>query len=264
MNANQYLDSPILAQNNYSAYIPSSLIFSYDIIKLDASIPEEDLWEGLKSDCKVLSFKRITIKKDNLRVPTRIVEIKFPSSKLPSYISIYNMIFTVTPSVRSPIQCNKCLRYGHTLKFCRNSLRCGHCGQNNHSMDSCPSLHATDPCYILCKFSHIATDRNCQKWSRQRDIKKVMTTKNLSFKEAQIFIKNKMYSPAFSYAAIANKQPPSVPIDNPPSITEDDIQQIPQSKELFMRKSKKRSPSIYKYILICPHHIIVHFQMEVH
>lgn len=213
---------------------------------MDTSVPEEDLWEGLKSECEVISFKRITIKKDDVVVPTRIVELKFLSPKLPRHISIYNMIFTVTPSVRSPVQCNKCLRFGHTSKFCRSSPRYGHCGQNNHLMDSCPSLHATEPCCIFCKLPHIATDRNCQEWSRQRDIKKVIATENLPFKEAQIFIKNKMYFSAFSYASIANKQPSSVPINVYPSIPEGDIHQIPQSNAFSKRKSRKRSPSIYK------------------
>lgn len=150
------------------------------------------MWDGLKSDYIVVSFKRITIKKDDFLVFIRIVELKFLSPKLPNNVTIYNMIFTVTPSVRSPVQCNKCLRYGHTAKFCRSTSRCSHFGENNHLINSCPLLHIT--CCIFYKLPHISTDRNCLEWSRQRYIEEVIAMKNLPFKEAQVFIKNKMYT----------------------------------------------------------------------
>lgn len=92
-------------------------------------------------------------------------------------------------------------------------------------MDSCPTRFASDSCCIFCKSPHISND--CQEWLRQQDIKKVMATENLPFREAQVFIKNKMYSPASSYASIVNKQPSSIPIDVSPSISVSDILQLP-------------------------------------
>jgi hypothetical protein len=47
-HANICFDSPLLAEHKLSAYIPSTLIFSYGIIKLDTSLSEQGFLEGAK------------------------------------------------------------------------------------------------------------------------------------------------------------------------------------------------------------------------
>lgn len=206
-HANICLDSPLLAEHKLSAYIPSTLIFSYGVIKLDTSLSEEDFLEGAKCTVPIIGFKRIVVHRDGKLTTTRIVEIKFLSTKIPKSLSIYNVLFDVSPSVRSPLQCNKCLRFGHTHKFCRSSPRCSHCGENKHSIDQCPTAQATDPRCLFCHLPHLATDRKCQEWDFQRDIKKIMATENISFRDAINFKKQNQVSSAFSYSNIVNKQP---------------------------------------------------------
>ena len=118
------------------------------------------------------------------------------------------MIFEVEPSIRSPVQCNRCLRFGHTVKYCRSVPRCSHCGETKHSVDSCPSIHATDPVCIFCKQPHLATDRSCREWATQKEIKKIMATENVSYKDALNFKKNNYYTTAFTFSDIVNSQPP--------------------------------------------------------
>jgi len=211
LSANNFLTSSLLANIGFTAYIPSTLIYSFGIIRVDSSLTEEDFWDGLNNTVRAIAFKRISIKKDNVLIPTRVVEIKFLSPKIPDAISIYNVIFKISPSVRSPIQCNNCLRFGHTAKFCRSKIKCSHCGLNDHSITTCPSINSTDPVCIFCKLTHLSTDRNCQEWTFQRDVKKIMATENLSFREAVSFKKNNYSSSAFSYSNIVNKQPVSNP-----------------------------------------------------
>lgn len=206
-HANTCLESPLLTEHNLSAYIPSTLIYSHGIIKLDTSIPEEDFWEGLKCDVPVIAFKRISANRDGTPTPTRIVELRFLSRNIPQNISIFNILFNVSPSIRSPLQCNNCLRFGHTSKFCRSKPRCSHCGDNNHSLNTCPSAQTTGPSCLFCQLPHLATDRNCKEWDFQRDLKKIMATENLSFKDAINFKKQKQVTSAFSYSHIVNKQP---------------------------------------------------------
>ncbi|XP_025418121.1 uncharacterized protein LOC112688914 [Sipha flava] len=81
------------------------------------------------------------------------------------------MLFEVSPSVRSPLQCKNCLRFGHTSKFCRSSPTCSHCGVSKHSIESCPTAQATDPCCLYCQLPHLATDRNCREWNSQNKIR---------------------------------------------------------------------------------------------
>ena len=206
-HANICLDSPLLVEHKLSAYIPSTLIFSHGVIKLDISFSEEDFWDGAKCVVPMIGFKRIVTNRDNILTPTRIVEIKFLSTIIPKSLSIFNVYFDVSPSVRSPLQCNKCLRFGHTHKFCRSSPRCSHCGESNHSINQCPTVQATDPRCLFCQKPHLATDRKCQEWDFQRDIKKIMASENISFRDAITFKKQNQVTSSFSYSNIVNKQP---------------------------------------------------------
>lgn len=208
VNGNQCLSSTTLTDYGFSACIPSNLIFSFGIIKLDNDILESDFWEGVSSPFPIESFRRISIKKNDIVTPTRIVELKFFTPKLPQHISIFNMLFEVEPSVRSPVQCNRCLRFGHTQKFCRSDSRCSHCGGTKHSIAECSTIQATDPSCFYCKLPHLATDRICREWLVQKDIKKIMANENISYQDALVLKKNNCYTSAFKFTDIVNRQPP--------------------------------------------------------
>jgi hypothetical protein len=175
---------------------------------------------------------------------SRLVELKFIAPKMPSVIYIYNTTFEVMPSIRSPVQCNRYLRFGHTQKYCRSEARCSHCGETKHSLDSCPSAQATDPICLYCKLPHLATDRSCREWLLQKDIKKIMATENIPDKDALIFKKNKCYTPAFKYYDIVNSQShisENIEIDT--SLQNDHFPSLNNSHHFFNNK-------IYIYIYI--------------
>lgn len=111
--ANACFNSPILLKNNLSAYIPSTLIYSYGIIKLDISFLEADFWDGQNFNIPINAFKHFSVNTDGIITPTHIVEYKSLSSKIPSSMSIFNMIFDFSLSIRYPLQCNLCLYFGH-------------------------------------------------------------------------------------------------------------------------------------------------------
>jgi hypothetical protein len=73
-------------------------------------------------------------------------------------------------------------------------------------IDSCPRAQATDPVCLFCKQSHLATDRNCREWSTQKEIKHMMATENISYKDALIFKKNNCYTAAFSFSDVVKNQ----------------------------------------------------------
>jgi len=255
LNGNLCLTSNVLFEHGFTASIPSNLIYSFGIIKLDPDVSEEDFRDGVQSPFPIENFKRISIKKEGNTIPTRIVEIKFLSPKLPQHISIYNMIFNVTPSIRSPVQCNRCLRYGHTQKFCRSDPRCSHCGGSKHSITECPTVQATDPVCLFCKLSHIATDRSCQEWSAQKDLKKIMATENLSYKDALAFKKNKFCTSAFKYTDVVNSQSPNTNITKPTTLpNEGNFPSLNESHHFFnSRKNKSKSHSVpNKNIFVSP------------
>lgn len=257
VNGNICLNSNILSKHGFTAIIPSTLIYSYGIIKIDNSFSEEDFRDGLLTSIPVEAFKRISVKKDGVTIQTRIVELKFLAPKIPSHISIYNMLFNVLPSIRSPVQCNRCLRFGHTQKFCRSNPRCSHCGNDNHSIDVCPLSQATDPKCLFCNLSHLATDRSCKEWSFQSEIKKIMATENISYREALDFKKNNFQTTAFKYSEIVNRQSsPSADPTVPTSYTHEDFPNLTSNHHFFNSGKKKKPkiiPSTYQKHFSLPH-----------
>jgi hypothetical protein len=182
--ANICLISPWLSENNFTASIPNSLIYSLGVIHLDLCVSKDDFWEGFECRYKAVEFRCINIKRDNILIPTKLVEIKFLSPKLPENISIFKVIYAVSPGIRSPVQCMRCLRFGHTQKYCCSKERCSHCGEFNHCIDTCEIHLTTAPKCFNCNLNHIASDRSCAEWSIQKDIKRIMVVENRSFAEA--------------------------------------------------------------------------------
>ena len=144
------------------------------------------------------------------------------------------------PSIRSPVQCNRCLRFGHTQKYCRSEAKCSHCGESKHPLESCPFSQTTEPICLFCQLSHLSTDRSCQELVYQKDIKKIMATENISFKDAVDFKKNKCYTSAFKYSDIVNSQPPifnNIEID--PSLQNDHFPILNNTHHFFNNNKKK-------------------------
>lgn len=178
-NANTCILSPLLGVHGLTAVIPTSLLYYFGVIRLDICISEDDFWEGHESPSKIISFRRINVKRNGSYVPSRFVEQKFFASSFPKKISIYKVIFNVSPSIRSPTLCNKCLRFGHTQKFCQSKQRCSHCGESDHVIASCEVREFAQPKCVNCSQDHPFTDRSCKEWLSQRELKKTMACKHL-------------------------------------------------------------------------------------
>lgn len=158
---------PLASRKQILSHHSSSLIFSLGVIRLDLCVSDEDFREGLECCYDVVEFRRINIKRDDMLVPTKLVEIKFLSRKLPDCLSIFKVIHVVFPNIRSPVQCLRCLRFGHTQKFCRSKQRCSHCGDFDHGIETCEKRLTTSPQCFNCKLDHLASDCSCSEWSTQ-------------------------------------------------------------------------------------------------
>jgi hypothetical protein len=139
ISVNICLSSVELLTMGLQAYIPSTLVFSFGVINLDVSFPEEDFWEGLDSTVQVISFRHIsTSNNGNSYLPSKMVELKFLSPKILKKVAIYKVLFKVSPSIRSPVIYQNCLHYGHTTKFSHGKTNCSHCGLPDHSFSKLP------------------------------------------------------------------------------------------------------------------------------
>jgi hypothetical protein len=210
-NANTCLSENPLKSNGLTNFIPSTLVYSLDVIRLDQLISESDFFDGLDPDHCVASFSRIIPHQanDSMRTFFNLVELKFLSPSIPDFISIYKVRIKVSPSIRSPVQCSNCLRFGHTGQYCQSKPRCLHCSEANHNLLSCPTATTTDPICFYCKGSHISSDRNCPEWIKQKKIKKIMAVENLTFPEAVQFNNNNFVSKAHTFSQVVSHDRPT-------------------------------------------------------
>jgi len=82
-NGNLCLKSPFLTEHGLSASIPSNLIYSFGVIKLDTDFSEDDFREGLSSLFPIENFRRITVNRIDVITPIRLIELKFIYPNLP-------------------------------------------------------------------------------------------------------------------------------------------------------------------------------------
>lgn len=209
-SANDFLNNKILNENHLKAFIPSFTITRVGIVR---GIPTEwtpdEIIENISTPIgcgAILKVRRLNYKVmvegSPVWKPTQSVVIYFDGQILPKRIYICFNSLPVDLYIFPTIQCYNCCRYGHTKMQCRSKPRCYRCGQE-HNGESCK---VDDDCIqcCLCSGSHIATNRICPEFKRQKDIKVYMAQNCVSYSEAL-----KLHPPASkSYAdALLSSQP---------------------------------------------------------
>lgn len=92
----------------------------FGVVKhIDLEIEEKEINENFKSDCEIMSMKRLTRRTDEGKwVDSEAVRICFKGSSLPTYIYGYGCRFKVEPYTFPVTQCSGCWKYGHLLRAC--------------------------------------------------------------------------------------------------------------------------------------------------
>ncbi|KAL8614890.1 hypothetical protein ACOMHN_042848 [Nucella lapillus] len=98
----------------------------------------EEFQEKIESPYKIRKTTRINMKDGT---PSKAIQIIIEATHLPSLITINKREYTVTPFVGGPVQCYKCLRYGHQKKDCRaKGKACHTCGKIGHTPQQCTAI----------------------------------------------------------------------------------------------------------------------------
>jgi hypothetical protein len=208
--ANQFVCSNFANDNNSIVYIPSYQLERVGLIRyVDISLSEDEILTNLQNSngIKIVSVKRITkviIDSEGQKSvkPTSLVSIKFQGKRLPDYVFLFYNRCPVEPYVSNPIICFKCIRFGHTSKNCKSSLRCPNCSCQ-HDKQSCD--RADNPKCLFCGGPHSSLDRSCPEYGIQKQIKECMAYRNMSYQEAKTFMCPTLPQP---------KSPPSTTLQN--------------------------------------------------
>ncbi|XP_050359899.1 uncharacterized protein LOC126779823 [Nymphalis io] len=161
---------------------PMEVALSYGVIKhIELNLSEEELLDAITSVYEVASLKRLKRRSEveGGWTDSEAVILGFKGPSLPAYIHIYSMQVKVEPYMFPVTQCSRCWRFGHTIKMCpTKTVFCPKCGGKH---DNCPTT--VYKC-INCSKDHMALDRSCPEYRREKKIREIMAEFNVSYRKA--------------------------------------------------------------------------------
>ncbi|CAH2087447.1 unnamed protein product [Euphydryas editha] len=159
---------------------------SHGVIRnIDLEISDEDIFKSIScpSAAQLVAVKRL--KRRNVYEEwwsnSESVRLSFKGSFLPAYVLVENLRIKVEPYVFPVSQCSRCWRFGHIVKFCPSSkIVCPKCTQNHANCDT-----KSFTC-INCKGHHMALDRSCPAYIKEKSIRQLMADFNCTYKKALV------------------------------------------------------------------------------
>lgn len=154
---------------------------SYGIIRnIDLDVEEEEIKDNLVSDCEILSIRRL--KRMNYSgkwINSETIRICFKGSTLPDYVNGYGCRFKVEPYMFPVTQCSGCWKYGHVVRYCPSrKIICPKCGENHSNCET------TSYKCINCKGQHMALNRSCPVFIKEKMIRTIMRDSNCTYGKA--------------------------------------------------------------------------------
>lgn len=246
-DANAFLNSPLLEQNNYKAFIPTFSITRMGVIRgIPVDWSEDDIMNNIEipSGCgKVIKVRRlkrkILINNVTELKCTESVVVTFDGQVLPPKVYACYTALPVDVYIYPTVQCYNCCRFGHVKMQCRSRPRCFRCG-HDHTGDSCSVEEEHIRC-VLCKGLHMATSNKCLEFLRQKRIKETMAKSCISYAEA-----SKQHAPIskISYADALISSEPAPQLSNSTNTSQSYLlsQPPPQSTNISYRKTVNIKP----------------------
>ncbi|XP_047998029.1 uncharacterized protein LOC125235501 [Leguminivora glycinivorella] len=245
-DANNLISNQCLTRNKLIGVIPSYHVSRMGLVRgvpvdwsMDEFVSATELKEGTGKILKARRLQRKVTKDDGSPswIPTQSVVVTFEGQTLPSKLYACYTSLNVEVYVLPTIQCRKCLRFGHIQTQCRSDARCYKCAQK-HPGETC-NVAPEHICCLFCTGRHLATDKNCPEFGRQKSIKLLMSEHNISYQEAAA------RTPAVrkTFAEIANTMFSTPPPASPrrPSTTEPPCTSTSYRKTIY-RPVRPRTP----------------------
>lgn len=178
----------------YHAFIPqvyltrTAIMRDVDVEVDGEMITEEEIFNNI--DCG--QFKLIKVQRLNRKVmnddskptfvPSTSVKLVFDGQDMPSHVYLWYTRLPCEPFIQNPTQCFTCFKFGHVSKFCSTkSSLCRKCFQVEAENHVCDLVNLK---CLNCHGPHNVNSKNCPEFDRQKNIKVLMSTRNMCFPEA--------------------------------------------------------------------------------
>lgn len=170
---------------------------TYGVIKnIELDCEDKEIMESLSCDAELISIKRLSRRKSDGSgwTESETIRICFKGSSLPAYIYMYGIRINVEPYVYPVTQCSNCWKFGHFKRICPNKkMVCPKCSKNHECCET--TLYTC----VNCKGDHMALNKICPIYVKEKKIRSIMSHFNCTYKKAL-----KLYVP--SWTPIPNKE----------------------------------------------------------
>lgn len=190
-DANRLLQCGVCETQGWAPILPATNTISKGIVRhLAPEITATDIIQGATTDTNnqiIAADRQKRLDKDKGEwVNTNTWKVVFSTVDRPSRVFLYGISLPVEAYTPPVNLCQTCGRYGHTKSRCKDDKAkenpiCLRCGEKGHAGNPCPTPKPRCP---HCKGPHAAKDPTCPAWNRERDIRKIMGEKNVSYAEA--------------------------------------------------------------------------------
>lgn len=231
-------------------YIPKNYVYIDGIIKgIPTSISDEEINDEISSKVPIERIERLDFwdqKTKSLQKSTTI-KLTFRSSNVPDQVYLYLVPNRVELYIQKPLFCQVCLSYGHTKKYCHTETPlCRICTKPIHDQ--------TMECQPTCKDCTVAFPNNkdhltaafiCPTYKFQREVKRTMIIKKVTFKEAHTELQKLNPTPNRYY-----RPPPPTHTPTPQQLLDTANKNISYSDVLNKNKTSTCKPDRHKIFIL--------------
>lgn len=177
------LDSQEFKNRGWLVHRAGDINITYGIIRnVDLELKDEEALNVIScpDQIKIISFKRLKRRGDEGQwVPSEVARIAFNSGNLPAYVCVKRLCSQVEPYVFPVTQCSRCWKFGHAKSLCNSKkIVCPKCG-NFHE-----NCEVTNYRCVNCLKNHMALDKSCPAFLREKRIRELMSEFNCSYRSA--------------------------------------------------------------------------------
>jgi hypothetical protein len=138
--------------------------------------------DAIRSKTGAAYVRRLRRKEGDHLEDTTSVVIGFVGEP-PATVKLGFISFRTRPFIPRPVQCHKCLRFGHVKGKCRSATRCPRCGEG-HEFDACPKKQMPEQSHCVnCGQQHSSAYRGCPKYKEVEAVLVTAAVERKSFAE---------------------------------------------------------------------------------
>lgn len=180
MEADKLMNCEKIKELGYQCQFTFDTNLSYGIVKqIEQEITKEEIKEVFKCEQEILFVKRLKRMTNEGWIDSESVRFCFKTATLPSYVYAYGCRFKVEPYIFPVTQCSGCWKYGHIQRSCPiNHVICPKCGEKHTNCET------TRYKCVNCKGPHMALNKNCPTFLKEKEIRLIMSQDSCTYKKA--------------------------------------------------------------------------------